>query len=83
MRDKIWAVLGYAFLLALLSAPFLFVYYFLTDPVNAIVLAVSAWLWMIVIIVPIFLLSIVALGFFTLISGVLYAIFDLIKSLFK
>lgn len=83
MKNKIWAVLGYAFLLTLFSAPFLFLYYFLTDPVNAIVLAIGSYLWLIMVVIPGILVLVILWGFFVLIKGFLYSVWALIKSVFQ
>lgn len=83
MKKKIWAVLGRLLLLALFASPFVYVYYFLTDPVNAIAYTIGAWLWLIIVIVPSILILAILWAFFGLIKGLLYSIYDLIKSFFK
>ena len=83
MKKELWAVLGYAFLLTLFSAPFLFAYYFITDPVNAIVLAVGAYLWLIMFVIPGILVLLILWGFFGLIKGLLTSVYRLLKSVFK
>ena len=83
MKNKLFDVLGYAFLLILLCAPFLYLYYFITDPVNAITLAIGAYLWLILVVIPGILILAILWGFFALIMGLLRSIYELLKSVFK
>lgn len=83
MRDKIWGLLVKLLLLAILSFPFVFLYYLITDPVNAIVTAIGVYLWLIIVVFPGILILVILFGFFGLVSGILTSIFDILKSLFK
>jgi len=83
MKNKIWAVLGYAILLTLMLAPFVFLYYLFVDPVNAIVLAIGAWLWVAFIVFPGILILLILWGLLAVIIAFLKSIYELIKSLFK
>ena len=83
MKNKIWAVLGYAILLTLMLAPFVFLYYLIMDPVNAIVLAIGAWLWVAFIVFPGILILLILWGFLAVILAFLKSIYELIKSVFK
>lgn len=83
MRNKLLAVLGRILLLLLLISPFLYAYYFFTDPVHAIAYTIGAWLWLIVVVIPLFLIAVIGWGIFSVFFGLLRSIYELIKSLFK
>ena len=71
---KFYSVLIKLVLLGLILSPFLTLYWFLTDPVNCIVNLVGAWLWLIIVIIPLTLLLIVLLGVLSLIWSIIKTI---------
>jgi hypothetical protein len=75
--------MGYAFAIALLVSPFVFLYWFLVDPVSAIVATVSTYLWLVVVVIPGFLVLIILIGLVSLLSGFFKSLVNLFKTLFK
>lgn len=71
---KFYSVLFKLVLLGLILSPFLTLYWFLTDPVNCIVNLVGAWLWLIIVIIPLTLLLIVLWGVLSLIWSIIKTI---------
>jgi hypothetical protein len=71
---KFYSVLAKLVLLGVILSPFMLLYWFLTDPINCIVNLVGAWLWLIIVIVPLTLLLIVLLGVFGLIWSIIKTI---------
>ena len=74
-------VLANALLLALAASPLVFLYYLLTDPVNAVVNVVCAYLWLVMVIVPCLLLGALLFGMVGLVFSLLKSIYELFKSL--
>jgi len=73
---KFYSVLIKLVLLGLILSPFLTVYWFLTDPVNCIVNLVGAWLWLIVVIIPLTLVLIVLWGIIALVISIFKDLFS-------
>jgi len=71
---KFYSVLIKLVLLGLILSPFLTLYWFLTDPVNCIVNLIGAWLWLIIVIIPLTLLLIVLWGVLSLIWSIIKTI---------
>jgi hypothetical protein len=69
---KFYSVLFKLVRLGLLLSPFLIFYWFLTDPINCITNLIGAWLWLILVIIPLALVLII-----------LWAVFGLIWSIIK
>jgi hypothetical protein len=72
---KFYSVLIKLVLLGLILSPFLTLYWFLTDPVNCIVNLVGAWLWLIIVIIPLTLVLIVLWGIFSLVFSIFRDLF--------
>jgi hypothetical protein len=69
---KFYSVLFKLVLLGLLLSPFMLLYWFLTDPIKGITNLIGAWLWLIMVIIPLALVLII-----------LWAVFGLIWSIIK
>jgi len=69
---KFYSVLFKLVLLGLLLSPFMLLYCFLIDPINCITNLIGAWLWLIMVIIPLALVLII-----------LWAVFGLIWSIIK
>lgn len=74
--NKIKAVLFKLVILGLLLSPFMLIYWFLTDPVHCITNLIGAWLWTIIVIVPLTLVFVILWGVFGLVFSILKTIFS-------
>jgi len=66
-------------LLGLILSPFLCLYWFLTDPVSCITNLIGAWLWFIVVILPLTLLIVILWGVFSLVRSIFSDVLNLFK----
>lgn len=66
-------------LLGLMVSPFLVIYWFLVDPVNCLTNLIGVWLWVVMVVVPIILVSLVLWGVFLLLSSVFSDLVNLFK----
>jgi hypothetical protein len=66
-------------LLGLILSPFLCLYWFLTDPVNCIANLIGAWLWLVIVILPLTLLIVILWGIFSLVLSIFSDIVNLFK----
>ena len=73
---KFYSVLIKLVLLGLILSPFLTLYWFLTDPVNCIVNLVGAWLWLIIVIIPLTLILIILWGIIALVISIFKDLFS-------
>jgi len=73
---KFYSVLIKLVLLGLILSPFITLYWFLTDPVNCIVNLVGAWLWLIIVIIPLTLVLIVLWGIIALVISIFKDLFS-------
>ena len=83
VKSQLWSILGFALLIAVFSSPFVWAYWFLTDPVNAIAHTIGAYLWLIIVIIPGILILTILWGFSVWTFGFFASIFKLIKAIFK
>ncbi len=73
---KFKSVLLQLVLLGLLLSPVMLVYWFLTDPINCITNLIGAWLWTIMVIIPLTLIIVFLWGVFTLVWSIIKTIFS-------
>ena len=66
-------------LLGLLLSPLLTLYWFVVDPVNCLTNLIGAWLWLIVVIVPLALVLMILWGVGSLIVSIFRDFFKLFK----
>jgi hypothetical protein len=74
--NKFKSVLFKLVLLGLLLSPVMLVYWFLTDPIHCITNLIGAWLWTIIVIIPLTLVVLFVLGVFTLVWYIIKTIFS-------
>lgn len=77
--SKFKAVLFKLVLLGLLLSPVMLVYWFLTDPINCIANLIGAWLWTVIVIVPLTLLVVFLWGVFALVWSILKDLLSFFK----
>lgn len=73
---KFYSVLIKLVLLGLILSPFMVLYWFLTDPVNCITNLIGAWLWLIMVIIPLTLVLIILWGIFSLVISIFQDLFS-------
>jgi hypothetical protein len=73
---KFKSVLFKLVLLGLLLSPVMLVYWFLTDPINCITNLIGAWLWTIMVIIPLTLIIVFLWGVFSLVWSIIKTIFS-------
>lgn len=66
-------------LLGLIVSPFAVLYWFLVDPVNCIGNLIGAWLWLIIVIIPLALILVILWGVGTLVVSIFKDLFNLFK----
>lgn len=74
--SKFKSVLLQLVILGLILSPVMLIYWFLTDPVNCIANLIGAWLWTIMVIIPLTLLVVFLWGVFTLVWSIIKTIFS-------
>lgn len=72
--SKFKSVLFKLVILGLLLSPFALIYWFLTDPINCITNLIGAWLWLIIVILPLSLFILFVLGVFSLVWSIIKTI---------
>ena len=83
MKNKIWNVLVLIVVVAVLASPIVFGIYFLIDPVNAITNVIGAYLWLIIVILPLGAAAFILYGFGLLFFSLFKAIWEVIKHPFQ
>lgn len=81
IKSSFWSIVGYSLLISVFASPFVFAYWFLTDPVSAITNTIGAYLWLIVVIIPGLLILIILWGFGVWFFGLFKSIYELIKNI--
>lgn len=66
-------------LLGLILSPFLVLYWFIVDPIHCIVNLIGAWLWFIMVIVPLTIVILILWGIGSLILSIFRDLIDLFK----
>jgi hypothetical protein len=72
--SKVKSVLFKLVLLGLLLSPVMLGYWFLTDPINCIINLIGAWLWMIMVILPLTLILVFFWGVFSIVWSIIKTI---------
>jgi len=60
--------------LGLLLSPIALIYWFFTDPINCITNLIGAWLWLVIVILPLSLLVLFVLGVLSLVWSIIKTI---------
>jgi len=81
IKRNLWSIFGYALLIAVMASPFVWTYWFLTDPVHAIANTIGAYLWLIMVIIPGFLILLILWGFGVWFYNLFKSIYELIKTI--